>query len=204
MISIDIFGKFKTLYDNIISDNSLNFSFHNSIDNVSKNLQENFNISASEATNRAALFLIQQINLKGGNTSFLKEFMSGFDFIYQDIFIRNKSLNTISFKEAKDIMPLLTQTITTSDKTTIEENYQFLIDNIKQNVTLGKDEKIEIVKDLNNIFGKEVSEIPEDNYVQDIIDNEDDEDKQESLMSPFFQYEKTFRDNPLTLPREDD
>ena len=199
--------KLKTLYDNIISDDSLNFSFHNSIDNVSKNLQENFNMSASDATNRAALFLIQQVNLKEGNTSFLNESMSGFDLIYQDIFIGNKSLRTINFEEAKDIMPQLTQIITTSDKTTIEQNYQVLIDNIKQNVTLAKDEKIEITKDLNNIFGKEIPEIPEDNYVQDIIDNEDDkddEDKQKSLMSPFFQYEKTFRNNPLTLPREND
>ena len=194
-----------TLYNDISNEEDpRNYSFHNSMALVSKDLQKRFGINRSDADNRAALFLIQQVNLKKGDTSFLRETMSGFDLIYQDIFIKNKSLSTISFEEAKDIMPQLTQTITTSDKTTIEQNYQFLIDKIKQNVTLDRDEKIEIVKDLNNIFGKEVPEIPEDNYVQDIINNEDDEDKQESLISPFFQYERTFRNNPLTLPREDD
>ena len=194
-----------TLYNDISNEEDpRNYSFHNSMALVSKDLQKRFGINRSDADNRAALFLIQQVNLKKGDTSFLRETMSGFDLIYQDIFIKNKSLSTISFEEAKDIMSQLTQTITTSDKTTIEQNYQFLIDKIKQNVTLDRDEKIEIVKDLNNIFGKEVPEIPEDNYVQDIINNKDDEDKQESLISPFFQYERTFRNNPLTLPREDD
>ena len=191
------------LYNNIVSNDSMNFSFHNSINNVSKNLQNKFGMSPSDANNRAALFLIQQVKLKEGGTSFLNESMSGFDLIYQDIFIGNKSLGTINFEEAKSIMSELTQAISMSDKNTIQQNYQELVTQLQENITLGKDEKIEIIKDLNNIFGKEIPEIPKDNYIKDIM-NEEEEKEEESLMSPFFQYEKTFRNNPLTLPREND
>ena len=50
-------------------ENPSNYSFHNSMALVSKDLQNRFGINPSDADNRAALFLIQQVKLKDGNTS---------------------------------------------------------------------------------------------------------------------------------------
>ena len=193
-----------TLYNDISNEEDpRNYSFHNSMALVSKDLQKRFGINPSDADNRAALFLIQQVKLKDGNTSFLRETMSGFDLIYQDIFIGNKSLNNISFDEAKQVMSEVQRIINISDKNTIQQNYQTLVDNFKESVTLSDDEKIEIIKDLNIVFNKVIPEIPRDNFINSII-NEDvlQEEETESVMSPFFEYEKIFRNNPLSIPRK--
>ena len=202
--AINDFGnkRLLNLYNQISSETDpRNYSFHDAMINVSKNLQEQFGISSSDADNRAALFLIQQVNLKEGNTSFLNESMSGFDLIYQDIFIGNKSLETITFEESKNIMSRMPQIIKDSEEIVVQQNYQVLVNEFKNNITLSKDEKVEIIKDLNRMFGQVVPEIPMENFINDVINEEEKEEEETRTLSPFFQYEKTFRDNPLSLPK---
>ena len=55
----------------------------------------------------------------------------------------------------------------------------------------------------NIVFNKVIPEIPKDNFINSIINEEVlQEEETESVMSPFFEYEKIFRNNPLSIPRK--
>ena len=59
------------------------------------------------------------------------------------------------------------------------------------------------IKDLNIVVNKVIPEIPIDNFINSIINEEVlQEEETESVMTPFFEYEKIFRNNPLSIPRK--
>jgi len=98
-------------------------------------------------------------------------------------------------------MSRMPEIIKNSNEIVVQQNYQILVNEFKNNITLSKDEKVEIIKDLNRMFGQVVPEIPMENFINDVINEEEKEEEETRTLSPFFQYEKTFRDNPLSLPK---
>ena len=153
--------------DNLKKEN-IHLSFANSVLVTSKFLQDEYGFNKSEANQRAALFLTEQSRQMEGQTSLLKESMTDYDLLFQDIFMKDKKIEDLNYNEINQIFNSLPNVVNRNEESLNGENYEILVTKINTNNKLSLDEKIEQTQNLNKIFSQSL-DVPIDNNIKVLL-----------------------------------
>jgi len=153
--------------DNLKKEN-IHLSFANSVLVTSKFLQDEYGFNKSEANQRAALFLTEQARQMEGQTSLLKESMTDYDLLFQDIFMKDKKIEDLNYNEINQIFNSLPSVVNRNEESLNGENYEILVKKINTNNKLSLDEKIEQTQNLNKIFSQSL-DVPIDNNIKVLL-----------------------------------
>ena len=103
-----------------------------------------------------------------GQTSLLKESMTDYDLLFQDIFMKDKKIEDLNYNEINQIFNSLPSVVNRNEESLNGENYEILVTKINTNNKLSLDQKIEQTQNLNKIFSQSL-DVPIDNNIKVLL-----------------------------------